>query len=87
MGGASLDLELETLRQALDGGMESRESKEKFLHELVKMRVKQEEKLGSALQAKRSLQQVRTTYYTTYCTTYYTLHNTLHHTTQHNTTH
>ncbi|KAM9475440.1 ski oncogene-like [Clarias gariepinus] len=56
-GGASLDSELETLRQALDGGMESRESKEKFLHEILKMRVKQEEKLGSALQAKRCLQQ------------------------------
>ncbi|KAK3566547.1 hypothetical protein QTP86_034779, partial [Hemibagrus guttatus] len=57
VGGASLDSELETLRQTLDGGMESRESKEKFLHEILKMRVKQEEKLGSALQAKRSLQQ------------------------------
>ncbi|XP_047656183.1 v-ski avian sarcoma viral oncogene homolog a [Tachysurus fulvidraco] len=56
-GRVSLDSELETLRQALDGGMESRESKEKFLHEILKMRVKQEEKLGSALQAKRSLQQ------------------------------
>ncbi|KAF7695737.1 v-ski avian sarcoma viral oncogene homolog a [Silurus meridionalis] len=57
VGGASVDSELETLRQALDGGMESREAKEKFLHEILKMRVKQEEKLGSALQAKRSLQQ------------------------------
>ncbi|MCJ8734561.1 hypothetical protein PDJAM_G00236870 [Pangasius djambal] len=58
VGGASVDPELETLRQALDGGMESRESKEKLLHEILKMRVKQEEKLGSALQAKRSLQQI-----------------------------
>ncbi|KAF4072740.1 hypothetical protein AMELA_G00266240 [Ameiurus melas] len=57
VGGVSVDSELETLRQALEGGMESRESKEKFLHEILKMRVKQEEKLGSALQAKRSLQQ------------------------------
>lgn len=57
VGGASLDSELESLRQALEGGLESRESKEKFLHEILKMRVKQEEKLGSALQAKRSLQQ------------------------------
>ncbi|XP_062855676.1 v-ski avian sarcoma viral oncogene homolog a [Trichomycterus rosablanca] len=55
--GAALDSELEALKQALDGGLDSRESKEKFLHEIVKMRVKQEEKLGSALQAKRSLQQ------------------------------
>ncbi|RVE71240.1 hypothetical protein OJAV_G00071900 [Oryzias javanicus] len=54
---SGLDSELESLRQALDGGLDSKESKEKFLHEIVKMRVKQEEKLGSALQAKRSLQQ------------------------------
>ncbi|KAL1020786.1 hypothetical protein UPYG_G00004640 [Umbra pygmaea] len=56
-GAGGLESELETLRQALDSGLDSRESKEKFLHEIVKMRVKQEEKLGSALQAKRSLQQ------------------------------
>ncbi|KAG5838715.1 hypothetical protein ANANG_G00226520 [Anguilla anguilla] len=54
---AGLESELETLRQALDSGLDSKEAKEKFLHEIVKMRVKQEEKLGSALQAKRSLQQ------------------------------
>lgn len=59
----NLESELETLRQALDSGLDSKESKEKFLHEIVKMRVKQEEKLGSALQAKRSLQQVQTHYY------------------------
>lgn len=53
-----LEVELEGLRQALDSGLDSKEAKEKFLHEIVKMRVKQEEKLGSALQAKRSLQQV-----------------------------
>ncbi|XP_069025376.1 v-ski avian sarcoma viral oncogene homolog a [Embiotoca jacksoni] len=52
-----MESELESLRQALDSGLDSKESKEKFLHEIVKMRVKQEEKLGSALQAKRSLQQ------------------------------
>ncbi|XP_075951568.1 v-ski avian sarcoma viral oncogene homolog a isoform X1 [Anarhichas minor] len=52
-----LESELESLRQALDSGLDSKESKEKFLHEIVRMRVKQEEKLGSALQAKRSLQQ------------------------------
>lgn len=56
---AGLETELEALRQALDSGLDSKEAKEKFLHEIVKMRVKQEEKLGSALQAKRSLQQVR----------------------------
>ncbi|KAM8863318.1 v-ski avian sarcoma viral oncogene homolog a isoform 1-T2 [Spinachia spinachia] len=52
-----LESDLESLRQALDSGLDSKESKERFLHEIVKMRVKQEEKLGSALQAKRSLQQ------------------------------
>lgn len=56
-GAGGLESELETLRQALDSGLDSKESKEKFLHEIVKMRLKQEEKLGSALQAKRSLQQ------------------------------
>ncbi|XP_035377853.1 v-ski avian sarcoma viral oncogene homolog a isoform X2 [Electrophorus electricus] len=55
--GAVLELEVEVLRQALDCGLHSRESREKFLHEIIKMRVKQEEKLGAALQAKRSLQQ------------------------------
>uniref|UniRef100_A0A8C9WMA4 Ski oncogene n=1 Tax=Scleropages formosus TaxID=113540 RepID=A0A8C9WMA4_SCLFO len=55
--GPGLESELEALRQALDSGLDSREAKEKFLHEIIKMRVKQEEKLGSALQAKRSLQQ------------------------------
>ncbi|XP_021421333.2 ski oncogene [Oncorhynchus mykiss] len=56
-GAGGLESELETLRQVLDSGLDSKESKEKFLHEIVKMRVKQEEKLGTALQAKRSLQQ------------------------------
>uniref|UniRef100_A0A4W5RB44 Ski oncogene n=1 Tax=Hucho hucho TaxID=62062 RepID=A0A4W5RB44_9TELE len=49
--------ELDTLRQTLYGGLDSKEAREKFLQEIVKMRVKQEEKLGAALQAKRSLQQ------------------------------
>ncbi|XP_044301179.1 ski oncogene isoform X2 [Varanus komodoensis] len=52
-----LEAELEHLRQALDGGLDTKEAKEKFLHEVVKMRVKQEEKLNAALQAKRSLHQ------------------------------
>lgn len=55
-----LEAELEHLRQALEGGLDTKEAKEKFLHEVVKMRVKQEEKLGAALQAKRSLHQVST---------------------------
>lgn len=52
-----LEVELEQLRQALDVGIDTKEAKEKFLHEIIKMRVKQEEKLNAALQAKRSLQQ------------------------------
>lgn len=56
---SGLEAELEHLRQALEGGLDTKEAKEKFLHEVVKMRVKQEEKLSAALQAKRSLHQVR----------------------------
>lgn len=56
-----LEAELEHLRQALEGGLDTKEAKEKFLHEVVKMRVKQEEKLSAALQAKRSLHQVSCT--------------------------
>lgn len=56
---SGLEVELEHLRQALEGGLDTKEAKEKFLHEVVKMRVKQEEKLTAALQAKRSLHQVR----------------------------
>lgn len=56
---SGLEAELEHLRQALEGGLDTKEAKEKFLHEVVKMRVKQEEKLNAALQAKRSLHQVR----------------------------
>ncbi|XP_068934956.1 ski oncogene isoform X7 [Petaurus breviceps papuanus] len=52
-----LEAELEHLRQALESGLDTKEAKEKFLHEVVKMRVKQEEKLNAALQAKRSLHQ------------------------------
>ncbi|XP_060115659.1 ski oncogene [Heteronotia binoei] len=55
--GSGLEAELEHLRQALDSGLDTKEAKEKFLHEVVKMRVKQEEKLNAALQAKRSLHQ------------------------------
>lgn len=60
---SGLEAELEHLRQALEGGLDTKEAKEKFLHEVVKMRVKQEEKLTAALQAKRSLHQVRPTKY------------------------
>ncbi|XP_075406313.1 ski oncogene isoform X1 [Tenrec ecaudatus] len=55
--GAGLEAELEHLRQALESGLDTKEAKEKFLHEVVRMRVRQEEKLSAALQAKRSLHQ------------------------------
>ncbi|XP_051269871.1 v-ski avian sarcoma viral oncogene homolog b [Dicentrarchus labrax] len=49
--------EMDTLRQMLYGGMDTKEAREKVLQEIVRMRVKQEEKLAAAVQAKRSLQQ------------------------------
>ncbi|KAM4612967.1 v-ski avian sarcoma viral oncogene homolog b [Polymixia lowei] len=49
--------ELDSLRQMLYGGLDTKESREKLLQEIVRMRMKQEEKLAAALQAKRSLQQ------------------------------
>ncbi|KAM9860113.1 v-ski avian sarcoma viral oncogene homolog b [Aulostomus maculatus] len=49
--------EMDTLRQTLYAGLDTKESREKFLQEIVRMRVKQEEKLAAAVQAKRSLQQ------------------------------
>ncbi|KAJ4927296.1 hypothetical protein JOQ06_015030 [Pogonophryne albipinna] len=49
--------EMDTLRQMLYGGTDSKEAREKLLQEIIKIRVKQEEKLAVALQAKRSLQQ------------------------------
>lgn len=54
----SISPEMETLRQMLYGGVDTKESREKVLQEIVRMRVKQEEKLAAAVQAKRSLQQV-----------------------------
>lgn len=50
--------EIDTLRQTLYGSMDTKEAREKVLQEIVRMRVKQEEKLAAAVQAKRSLQQV-----------------------------
>lgn len=52
--------EVDTLRQMLYGGTDTKEAREKLLQEIVKMRVKQEEKLAAAVHAKRSLQQVFT---------------------------
>lgn len=50
--------EMDTLRQMLYSGLDTKEAREKLLQEIVRMRVKQEEKLAAAVQAKRSLQQV-----------------------------
>lgn len=50
--------EMDTMRQMLYAGLDTKEAREKLLQEIVRMRVKQEEKLAAALQAKRSLQQV-----------------------------
>ncbi|KAL0181125.1 hypothetical protein M9458_023531, partial [Cirrhinus mrigala] len=55
--GAAPCSELEVLKQTLCSDLSSKEAREKFLQEIVRMRVKQEEKLAAALQAKRSLQQ------------------------------
>ena len=46
------------MRQMLYAGLDTKEAREKLLQEIVRMRVKQEEKLAAAVQAKRSLQQV-----------------------------
>lgn len=58
--GASPCSELEVLKQTLCSDLSSKEAREKFLQDIIRMRVKQEEKLATALQAKRSLQQVLT---------------------------
>nr|XP_055040191.1 LOW QUALITY PROTEIN: v-ski avian sarcoma viral oncogene homolog b [Misgurnus anguillicaudatus] len=55
--GAAPCSELEVLKQTLCGDLTSKESRERFLQDIIRMRVKQEEKLAAALQAKRSLQQ------------------------------
>ncbi|XP_049589969.1 v-ski avian sarcoma viral oncogene homolog b [Syngnathus scovelli] len=49
--------EMDALRQTLYAGVDTKEAREKFLQEVVKMRLKQEEKLAAAVQAKRNLQQ------------------------------
>ncbi|XP_029288495.1 v-ski avian sarcoma viral oncogene homolog b [Cottoperca gobio] len=49
--------EMDTVRQMLYGGTDTKEAREKLLQEIIKIRVKQEEKLAAAVQAKRSLQQ------------------------------
>ncbi|XP_077428542.1 v-ski avian sarcoma viral oncogene homolog b [Vanacampus margaritifer] len=49
--------EMDALRHTLYAGVDTKEAREKFLQEVVKMRLKQEEKLAAAVQAKRNLQQ------------------------------
>ncbi|XP_023150686.1 v-ski avian sarcoma viral oncogene homolog b [Amphiprion ocellaris] len=49
--------EMDAMRQMLYAGLDTKEVREKLLQEIVRMRVKQEEKLAAAVQAKRSLQQ------------------------------
>ncbi|XP_075996952.1 v-ski avian sarcoma viral oncogene homolog b isoform X2 [Genypterus blacodes] len=49
--------EMDSLRHMLYGGLDTKEAREKLLQEIVRMRLKQEEKLAAAVQAKRSLQQ------------------------------
>lgn len=56
---AAIGLELEALQQMLYRNLCSRETRERFLQEIVHMQFEQEEKLTAALQAKRSLQQVQ----------------------------
>lgn len=51
----------------LYGGTDSKEAREKVLQEIVRLRVKQEEKLAAAVQAKRSLQQVSHPVLVKYC--------------------
>ncbi|KAL6041181.1 hypothetical protein STEG23_022887 [Scotinomys teguina] len=54
---SGLEAELEHLRQALEGGLDTQEAREKFVREVVKMSVKQEGKLTAALQGKLILHQ------------------------------
>ncbi|XP_029358968.1 v-ski avian sarcoma viral oncogene homolog b isoform X2 [Echeneis naucrates] len=49
--------EIDTLRQMMYTDLDTKEAREKLLQEIVRMRVKQEEKLAAAVQAKRSLLQ------------------------------
>ncbi|XP_075893315.1 ski oncogene-like [Nelusetta ayraudi] len=49
--------EIDSLRQLLYAGMETKEAREKVLQDIIRMRVKQDEKLAAAQQGKRSLQQ------------------------------
>ncbi|KAL2091185.1 hypothetical protein ACEWY4_013448 [Coilia grayii] len=57
LSGQPVTSDLEALRETLGGDLSSREARERFLQDVLRMRLKQEEKLSAALQAKRSLQQ------------------------------
>ncbi|XP_006823078.2 uncharacterized protein LOC102803588 isoform X1 [Saccoglossus kowalevskii] len=55
---STVEQEMEIVRNALENNaLDSKEAKEKLLHELAKLRIKQEERLNAALVAKKSLQQ------------------------------
>ena len=55
----ALEIELEMIRQALDGKIgDSKEEKDRFLHEFCKLRAKHQELLNRNIQARRNLKQV-----------------------------
>ncbi|XP_077998067.1 ski oncogene-like [Glandiceps talaboti] len=55
---SSVEQELELVRNALENNaLDSKDAREKLLHELAKLRVKQEERLNTALLSKKNLQQ------------------------------
>lgn len=55
----SIEQEIEMVRSMLEGDVvETRAGREKLLHELARIRMRQEERLQNALVAKKDLQQV-----------------------------
>ena len=56
----SLEQEIDMVRSLLENdSLESQTGRDKLLHELARIRLRQEERLQSALSSKKSLQQVR----------------------------
>ena len=56
----NMEQEIEMVRGMLEGdAVETRAGREKLLHELARIRMRQEERLQGALTAKKNLQQVR----------------------------
>ena len=55
----SIEQEIEMVRSMLEGDVvETRAGREKLLHELARIRIRQEERLQNALASKKDLQQV-----------------------------